>query len=481
VLLIGIADGKRSDDINRSRIERIDKLMDLIQVDVAIIGGGPGAYVAAPLLKSAGLKTVVVEEEALGGTCLKWGCMPTKALTAVSSLIDRIRKAEELGILGVSSYEIDFSRIMRRNRDLVRELEENCLEKFDNLGIVFIRGRGTLINEHEISVDAESKQRYRIRARQILIDTGSIPAVVEPFDKNQDYVLDNKGILSLEEKPEKLLIVGGGVMGCEFANIFANLGTRVTIVECLPRLLPTEEQEISELIEQDFRRRTIDVYTGSKVEKLSKGELGFQALLDNGKTVCFDNILLNVGRKPNIEDLGIKSIGIEVGKSGIVVDSSMRTNIGSIYAIGDVTGGYLAHTSRKEGEIAAKNMLGMSAEMDYSVVPATIYTSLEIARVGITEQEAYVAGFNVAVAKVPFLANGKAFVMGETDGFVKVITEKDTGKILGCHIVGSHVSDLIHEIVLAMTKDLTIGDIGDAIHAHPTLSEAFVKAANSLR
>jgi len=448
--------------------------------DITIIGGGPGGYVAAPIAKSKGLEVICVEKEVLGGVCLKWGCMPTKSIASVSKCLDIIKKSSDYGI-NISGYSLDFNKVMKRCREHVKMLEEGCVSKFKKAGIELIMGTGKVKDRNTVEVMTNEGQSLEIKSRYIILDTGSTSIEIPPMKFSEEGILDHKGALSLEELPESMLIVGGGTMGCEFANIFSNFGVKVTIVELLPAILNSVDSDVRKMLEDDFLKRGIDVITGEKIVSYKKDKSGFICELAGGKKINTQKILLTAGRKPSSDGIGLEENNIRKAKNGsVIVDKYLQTSVPGIYAIGDVRGGNLAHVARREGEVVVDNILGKNIAMDYRVVPWVIYTSLEIAGVGITEKEAGENNMNYKVASSPYKSNGKALVSGETEGFVKIIIDEKTRTILGSQIMGAGASDLINEICLAMQCNVRIDDISEMIHAHPTLGEAVLKVAQSL-
>ncbi len=453
--------------------------MKKIEKDLTIIGGGPGGYVAGPMAAAAGLSVACVEKEVLGGVCLKWGCMPTKSLASVSHRIDILNHLETYGISG-KGFSLDFSKVMERTGRHVAALESGCVSKFSKMGIDLHMGFGSLHDDKTVLVEPKEGEPFLIESKNILIDTGSVSVEVPPFAYDDPDILSNRGILSLKELPGSILIIGGGVMGCEFANIFSNFGVKITMVEMLPRLLATVDEDVSALIQADFEKRGIEMHFNTCVESYRRTAEGFECKLADGNDIKAEKVLVVVGRKPNTSGLNLEKAGIRTGARGqILVDECLRTSASSIYAVGDVIGGTLAHVSRLEGEIVARHILGEKRTMDYDVVPWSIFTSLEISGVGLTEQEAKKRGIEYRSTISPFKSNGKALVSDEYEGFVKTLIE-ESGKILGAQIIGPHSSDLIHELALAKFVGATAEDIGRMIHVHPTLAEAVLKTAQQL-
>ena len=446
--------------------------------DIAILGGGPGGYVGAIRAAKLGLKAAVVEKYHLGGVCLNWGCIPTKALYHVAQTMDEIKKASIFGI-EAGEPKLDFEKAMKRKDDIIEMQRRGLAFHFAKNKIELITGNGKLTSPGTISVEAPDGKKTEISAKNIIIATGSSASNVPPFDLSDEGVMDNRGILSLKKLPKSLLIVGGGVVGSEFANIFASFGTKVTIVELLPRILTTEDEEVSKVIYKALRKKDIDIYTSTKVESSKKKKGIFELALSGGEKVEAENILVSVGRGPNSSGLGLEDIGIETDKKGYIkVDDRLRTNIANIYAVGDVTGGLqLAHVASEEGKTAAEIISGKDKKMDYSVIPWAVFTSPEIGTVGLNTAQAKEKGFNVCVGSFPFANSGKAYITGETEGFINIVTNKDTGEILGGQIVGPRASDLVHEVAVAMKGEMLIDDLSTTVHSHPTLSEAVMEAA----
>ena len=452
--------------------------MEIKNTDLAILGAGPGGYVAAIRAKKLGIDVIVIERENLGGVCLNWGCMPTKALVHTAEVISLIKKSSELGI-DIAEMDIDFSKVMARKDTVVNVLRNGLEYNFKKNQIEIVRGQGKLLSQNKMFIKGNNGKDIEINAKNIIISTGSYASSVPPFILDNEGILDNIGILSLKKLPETMLVVGGGVVGCEFSNIFSTLGTKVTIVEVMPRILFNEDEEVSELLRKIFVKKGINVITNVTVENVGKENNKYNCLLSNGEKVTVDKILVSVGRKPNTENIGLKEVNIELDNKGFIkVDKYLRTNIKNIYAIGDVVGEYqLAHVASSEGLVAVENILGKDKEMKYDVVPSAIYTQPEIGTVGLGKKQAEEKGYKVCVGLFPFKSSGKAFTMQETEGFVKIFTDSSTGEILGSTIIGPRASDLIHEVTLAMSGELTVDFIPQTIHAHPTLSEAIMEAA----
>jgi dihydrolipoamide dehydrogenase len=452
--------------------------MDIKKADLAVLGGGPGGYVASIRASKMGLKTVVIEKEYLGGVCLNYGCIPTKTIYHVAVLLNEIKKAEDFGI-DVSKPKLDFKKTMARKNRIVEMLRNALQSNFKKNNIELIKGRGEIIAKGKIAVRRDDQQDIEIEAKNIIIATGSTAADVKPFSLLEKGVMDNTGMLSIKEIPESLLIVGGGVVGSEFANIFSSFGTRVTIVEMLPKILSTEDEEVSKVIHKVFIQRGIDIFTDTVIERVEKSGGSFICTSSSGKRITADKVLISVGRKPNSSGIGIENIGLEVDQKGYIkTDLHLKTNIQGIYAVGDVIGGLqLAHVASEEGKIAAENIAGKNKKMDYNIVPIAVFTYPEIGSVGLNEAQARKKDIKVCTGIFPFSSSGKAYITGETEGFIKIVTNSETGEILGAQMIGPRATDLVHEIAVAMKGEILVDDLVSTIHSHPTFSESILEAA----
>jgi dihydrolipoamide dehydrogenase len=452
--------------------------MDIKKVDLAVLGGGPGGYVASIRASKMGLRTAVIERDHLGGVCLNYGCIPTKTLYHVAFTLDEIKKVKDFGI-GISMPKLNFKKTMAR-KDRIIEMQRKALQSnFKKNNIELIKGNGKIIARNKIAVITSDNREVEIEARDIIIATGSSAADVEPFDLSERGVFDNAGILSIDEIPKSLFIVGGGVVGSEFANIFSSFGTKVTIIEILPRILSTEDEEVSKVVYKVFRQKGIDIFTDTAVEKVEKDGEKFICITSSGDKITADKVLISVGRRPNSTGIGIEKICVEVDQKGYIkVDPYLKTNVQGIYAVGDVIGGLqLAHVASEEGKIAVENITGKAKEMDYSIIPWTVFTSPEIGTVGLNEAQAREKNIKVCTGKFPFSSSGKAYITGETEGFIKIVTNSETGEILGAQMIGPRASDLVHEVAVAMKGEMLIDDLASTVHSHPTFSEAVLEAA----
>lgn len=448
--------------------------------DVVVIGAGPGGYPAAIRAAQRGAKVAIVEKEKVGGTCLNWGCIPTKTLLASTELIALAREAEKFGVK-IGSIEADWTAIQERKQNVTDTLVGGILQLLKANKIDLIEGLGTITTDKKVAVKTADGDIV-LEAGKIIIATGSDPAELPTFDFSQPSVMTSTDALALTSVPKKLIIVGSGVIGSEFACIFSTLGTEIVMVELMDRMLPTEDSRIAKQMKSSFRKAGVEVKTQTTVAKvLEYREDGIKVELSSGETLEADKLLVSIGRKFNSDGLGLKELGVEMDERGrIIADQQMETSVDGIYAIGDVVGGILlAHTATFEGLVAAENATGGRALMDYSVVPACIFTTPEIASVGMNTDRAAEQGIDVKVSRFSFGALGKAMAMGEDRGFVQLVIDSKTDKILGAQIMGPHASDLIHEVAVAMKLGATSADIGNTIHAHPSLPEAIMEAAEA--
>ena len=453
------------------------------KIDVAIIGGGPGGYVAAIKAAHLGLKVVLVEKDKLGGVCLNWGCIPTKALVSTADLLNKLQKAEEFGIQ-IKDYSFDFSAIMKRKEMISERLSFGVEQLVKANKVRVVKGSGQIINSGTVDIlDAEGKKEL-VKAKNIIIATGS--KVMKPPISGIDSegVITSDGALSLKELPSKMVIIGGGVVGIEFAGIFNAFGVDVTVVEMLPRILLPIDEEIVQRLVMILKKSGIKILTNCKVKEIKKSNEHLEVLISTAegeKRLEAEKALLAAGRVPEMGNINIQKLGIEMDGKAIKVDKKMRTNISGIYAIGDVVGKVmLAHVASREGMVAIKNIIGKEDLMDYRIVPNCVFSMPEVASVGLTEKEAEKEYRNIKVSKFPYIANGKALAMGEMHGLVKMVADGDTHKILGLHIFGAHASDLIAEGALGLSLGATAEQIAATIHAHPTLAETVAEAAEGI-
>jgi dihydrolipoamide dehydrogenase len=453
-------------------------------VDVVIIGGGPGGYVAAIRAAQLGLSVVCVESDrTLGGTCVNVGCIPSKALLQSSEHYEFTKlHAAEHGIR-VDGVGLDLATMMARKVDVVGANTRGIEFLFRKHKITWARGEGTLRADRVVEVRAaDGGVNSYLAARGVIIATGSVPIQLPflPFDETR--VHSNVGALSIAEVPQHLVVIGGGVIGLELGSVWRRLGARVTVVELAPTILPGNDEELVREADRIFRKQGLTIVTGTRLTAAERLEQGVRLHLDtNGQTSTLeaDHVLVSVGRRPTMRGIDATALGLKVGARGeIVVDDQLRTSVPGVYAIGDVIGGkLLAHKAEEEGVIAAEVIAGKPVHMHYRTMPAIVYTWPEIATVGLTEEEVKASGRPYRTGKFPFSANGRARTMAETSGFVKFVADRDTDELLGCHMIGANVADLLAEVVLAMEYRGSAEDIAITVHSHPTLSETVKEAA----
>ena len=453
---------------------------------LAILGAGPGGYVAAIRAAQLGARVTVIENQALGGVCLNWGCIPSKALLSVVELGEKTKKAKDFGLLLNGAVTYDPITMVARKNKVVSTLVKGIATLFKTWNIEHVEGTGELLDAHRIRVAKRDGTEAEIVADGVIIATGSswpnLPLL--PIDGTQ--IITSKQALDLGRVPAILLIVGGGVEGCEFASLYSGLGTQVTLVELLPRLLPLEDEEISQMTERELKKRGVDIRTGVTVDSIIRHPDLVTAHLRDGLSLNVEQVLVSVGRGFNSRGIGLEKAGVEVGARGeIVVNGRMETNVPGVYAIGDVVGkAMLAHVASAQGKVAAENFMGHGRMIDYDVIPTGIFTLPEIGRVGLTEQQArercIAAGKDpqqaIKVGRFRYGGLGKAQATGDLQGLVKVVADAESDRILGVHILGAHAADFIHEAALAMHLGATVSRVAEMIHAHPTLAEGLMEA-----
>jgi dihydrolipoamide dehydrogenase len=449
---------------------------------ISVLGAGPGGYVAAIKAAQLGASVTVIAASEVGGTCLHWGCIPTKALIASAEALNKARNINNFGIDLNGSVTPNLQKIVERKNRVVNIQVKGIRGLFKSWDIKILDGRGTIVSPKKIKVALRSGKTEEVETDKIIIATGSRPAPISIFPFDGERILSSDDAIKLSSIPTSLLIVGAGVIGCEFAFIYKEFGADVTMVEMMPMAVSTEDEEISAILEKELKKKKIKLLTGVKVENIDIREGSVLATLSGGKTVEAEKVLVSIGRSMNSNDIGLENVGVKIGKRGeIIVNNKMETNIEGVYAVGDVTGGImLAHVASKEGMVAAENAVGGNTVMSHDVVPAAIFTSPEIASVGLREKQALEKGYKVKVGRFQYRTLGKAHAIGEITGLIKIIADEENDIILGTHIIGSHASDLVHEAALAVEKKLSARDIAHTIHAHPTLAEGIMEAAEDV-
>ena len=449
--------------------------------DIAIIGGGPGGYVAAIYAGKKKAKVALVEKGELGGTCLNRGCIPTKSLIHGANLLQAIKSAKDFGITA-DNVNIDWDKLQKKTSRIVKTLTKGVENLLKANNVTVMQGRAKLSRKNTIEISGETGLST-ITADNLILATGSVPTLVPIPGKELQNVMTSDQALFLGEIPSSILIIGGGVIGLEIGYVYNSFGCRITVVEMLPEILPRQDKEISLELKKQLERQGIEIYTDSMVRKIREKDGILQTVIETKegtKTVDSEKILMATGSAPAVD--AFKDIGLHIEKSGVVVDEYLKTNIDNIYAVGDVTGkSMLAHVASHQGITAVKNILGENEKIDYKAIPSCVYTSPEVASVGMTEDEARrLFRDNIRVGRFPYAASGKAKTLGEVNGFVKIISESKYNEILGVHIVGPSATELIAEAVLAIKLECTAEELANTIHAHPTLSEATMEAAFDL-
>jgi dihydrolipoamide dehydrogenase len=446
--------------------------------DIAILGAGSGGYVAAIRAAQMGARVLLIEKDELGGTCLNRGCIPTKSFLSDIKTYKRV-KSSDLFLNG-SKVSIDLKKMVFRKNQVVETAKKGISLLLESQKITVLKGDGSFSNSKKIRVSSHGKGQV-YEAQNFIIATGSQVASLPGIKIDGNRILSSDDVVNLKNVPEDILIIGGGVIGVEFATIFNWLGARVTILEMLPQIVSSEDEEVIRGLKLLLERQGVKILTNAKVLKAFSKKAKIEIIAEReGKEerLSGEKILIAVGRLSNTDGLNLDKIGIKMEGKFIKVNSRMETNIDGIYAIGDVIGKMmLAHAASAEGIVAVENILGKVREIDYQKIPSCIYTFPEVASVGLKESEARQKGYDIQVGKFPYLNNGKALAMGEAEGFVKIVAEKELGRILGVHILGEHATDLIGECLLAMNVEASIEDLGEVIKGHPTLSEALMEAA----
>jgi dihydrolipoamide dehydrogenase len=452
-----------------------------IDKDIVVIGGGPAGYVAAIRAASYGAKVVLVEKNLLGGTCLNYGCIPTKTLAKSANNYSSIKKSDELSF-NVGELKVNFKKVIDRKRNVIGELRNGIHDLLLYNQIDLVEGEAFIKNKNEIEVLNGSGDLKSVKASKLIITTGSVYNELPDLKFDSELVISSEDILELEKLPKTLMVIGGGVIGAELASIYAQFGVQVHLVEIQPEILPNLDPDVTDFLKQEMSGNGIKFYTSASVKEVSRVKKGATVKLkvknDEELEVSVEKILVVTGRKPNLEIKGLETLGLVIVDGAISVNSKMETNIKGIYAAGDVTGGYqLAHVAYHEGIVAAENCLGKDRSISYENIPQCIYTNPEVGLVGLTERNANEKNIDVLVVKAPFSANGKAIASNETSGFIKLIVDKKYNELLGVQIVGASATELIQQAVIAVNLEVTLDELENYVFAHPTLSESFWEAS----
>jgi len=443
--------------------------------ELVIIGGGPGGYVPAIKAAQMGMKVTLIEAGQLGGTCLNVGCIPTKALLKSANLYEETKKMEPFGVDAVG-VEFDLQKAMKWKEGVVKRLTGGVKVLLNKNKVEVINGKAVFKSNNSLVVDG-----IEFSFKNAIIASGSRPATLPIPGIQADHVLCSTDALSLSKVPEKLVVIGGGVVAVELASVFNAAGAKVTIVELMPEILPSLDVEIATSLRKVLSKRNIDIFTNCKISEIRKNSVVIEKE-NNVEEIECDNVLVAVGRKPNIEELGLENTGLEFDNKGIKVNKYMQTNVTGIYAVGDVVPTpQLAHVASKEGIIAVYNIAGKKRAMKYNTIPYCVFTNPEIAAVGITEEQAKKNGISYRTGKFPLMASGKAMVEGASDGMFKIIVDEESDEVLGVHIMAPHASEMIQHSCIAMTMEATLDEFIETIYPHPTIGESILEAALSVK
>ena len=450
--------------------------------DLIVVGSGPGGYVAAIRAAQLGLSVGVVERESLGGICLNWGCIPTKSLLKSAQALEYAVHAADYGVSISGDIKADFGAMIKRSRGVADGMSKGINFLFKKNKIEEIKGFARLMDKNSIEVTDESGHRSIHSAKNILLATGARSRELPNLEQDGEKIIGYREAMSLSKQPKSMVVVGSGAIGSEFAYFYQSIGTEVTLVEFLPNVVPNEDEEVSKALERSFKKMKMKVFTNSSVESVdtSKELCKVTVKTKKGEEIIEAEIVLSaVGITPNIENIGLEELGIELDKGKIKVNDYYQTNVDTIFAIGDIVAGpALAHVASAEGIVCVEKIAGLNPQpIDYSNIPGCTYTSPEVASLGMTEQKAKEAGYEIKVGKFPYSASGKASASGQKDGFVKLIFDAKYGELLGAHMIGANVTELIAELVVAKKLEITGHELLKSIHPHPTMSEAIMEAA----
>lgn len=454
--------------------------------DIIVIGAGPGGYYASIRAAQHGAKVVCIEKEYLGGTCLNWGCVPSKAMIASVEMLHKVKKADTWGLKKVEGAEMDFDAFMKRKEKIVQTERGGIGMLFKKNKITHVEGFAKFVDKNTVSVTGKDGKETTLRGKNFILAMGSsvIHLPIEGLKGGrEENVWTSDDAVTAPFCPKSMVILGGGAVGCEFSYVFNGLGADVTLVEMMPTLLNVMDEELGKELGKSLAKQGVKVKTGATIEKVEKTKDGWKVFIKKGtevEVVETQVILLGVGRKANTEGMNLEGVGVKLHRRGVeVVDDTLVTHVPNIYAIGDVTGRIqLAHVAQQEGLVAVNNILnpGKPKTVDYRFVPNAVYTAPEVASVGLTESEAQARGYDVVVGRSKFMIFAKAMASNETEGFVKVVADKKYGEILGVHMIGGHVTDMITEAVTALVHEATLESMQTVIHAHPTMAEAIIEA-----
>lgn len=450
--------------------------------DVIIIGSGPGGYVSAIRASQLKLKVAVVEKENLGGICLNWGCIPTKSLLKSAQIFEYAKNAANYGISINGNVNLDFDTIMKRSRNIAEGMSQGIRFLFKKNKIDLIWGFGKLAGKNKVEVTCNLGEKTTYTAKHIIIATGARSRELPNLLQNKQNIIGYRQALSIDKQPGSMVVIGSGAIGSEFACFYKSIGTDVTLVEFMPTIVPNEDEEVSKQLERSFKKMKMKIYTNSSVEQVEVSDKKCKVFIKTKKgeeIIETDIVLSAVGITPNTEGIGLEEMGVIIENNKVKVNEYYKTNVEGIYAIGDIVAGpALAHVASTEGIICIEKIAGLNPEpVNYNNIPRCTYTNPEISSVGLTEAEAKKAGYDTKVGKFPYSANGKANAIGERDGFIKLVFDTKHGKLLGAHMIGKNVTEMISELAVAKKLEITDNELLKTIHPHPTMSEAIMEAA----
>lgn len=453
-----------------------------MKFDIVVIGSGPGGYVAAIRASQLGFKVGVIEKSELGGVCLNWGCIPTKSLLKSAQVYEYTKHAADYGVDINGEAKVDFSKMIARSRGVAEGMSKGIQFLFKKNKIEHIQGFGKLIDNKSIEVSKDDGSKDVVNADHIILATGARSRELPELKQDGKKIIGYRQAMTLETQPESMIVVGSGAIGSEFANFYNSIGTKVTLVEFLPNIVPLEDEEVSKQLERSFKKAGMEVLTSSTVKSVDTSGEKCKVTIETRKGQeirdC-DIVLSAVGVTPNLENLGLETVGIKVEKNKVVVDDYFKTSVDGIYAIGDIVRGpALAHVASAEGIVCVEKIAGKNpSPVDYKNIPGCTYTNPEIASVGLTEKAALDAGYDIKIGKFPYTASGKASAAGQKEGFIKLIFDSKYGEVIGAHMIGANVTEMIAEIVVARNLETTGHELIKSIHPHPTMSEAIMEAA----
>lgn len=450
--------------------------------DVIVIGSGPGGYVAAIRAAQLGLNVAVVEKENVGGVCLNWGCIPTKSLLKSAQALEYAKHAADYGVSISGEVKADFGAMVKRSRDVAEGMSKGVQFLFKKNKIEVLNGFGQLAGKNTVEVVDDSGKRISHSAKHIILATGARSRELPNLEQDGEKVIGYREAMTLGKQPKSMVVVGSGAIGSEFANFYHSIGTEVTLVEYMPTLVPNEDEEVAKTLERSFKKAKMNILVGASVESVNTSGDLCKVVVKTKKgeeTIEAEIVLSAVGITPNIENIGLEELGVELEKGKIKVDEFYRTNVEGVYAIGDIVHGpALAHVASAEGIVCVEKIAGLNPDpVDYGNIPGCTYTSPEISSVGMTEKKAKEAGYEIKVGKFPYSASGKASAAGQKEGFVKLIFDAKYGELLGAHMIGGNVTEMIAELVVAKKLEITGHELIKSIHPHPTMSEAIMEAA----